>query len=157
LVTALSWHPAHAQPGWDGVQDRDLSGWELHFSPYTWHYSNDPKHTEVFLVGLAKVNEQGWLAGAAAFQNSFGQPCVYAFAGRKYVEPWGLERVYWSWNAGIIYGYKPPYDHKVPLNHNGFSPGFIPAVGYQFTPKVSGEVTMLGTAGVMFTVAIQLK
>jgi hypothetical protein len=157
LFAALPWPAAHAAgPGWDGVHDRDLSGWELHLSPYTYHYHYDPNHTNVYLAGLTKLNENGWMVGGAAFQNSFGQPCVYAFGGRKYVEPWGWDRVYWSWTAGIIYGYKPPYEHKVPLNHNGFSPGFIPSMGYQLTPKVSAEVSLLGTAGVTFSVVFKL-
>jgi len=157
VVGSLACQPSLAATGWDGVHDRDLSGWELHLSPYTYHFSNDTKHSDVYLAALAKVNESGWMVGGAAFQNSFAQPCVYVFGGRKYVEPWGWEHIYWSWTAGILYGYKPPYEHKVPFNHNGFSPGFIPAVGYQFTPKVSGEVALLGTSAIMFNIAFQFK
>jgi hypothetical protein len=157
LLAVFACHHVQAAPSWDGVQDRDLSGWEVHLSPYTYHLSQDPKHTDVYLAGLAKVNERGWLAGGAVFQNSFGQPCVYFFGGRKYVEPWGWERIYWSWTAGILYGYKPPYENKVPFNSNGFSPAIIPTLGYQFTPTVSGEIAMLGTAGIMFNIAFQFK
>jgi hypothetical protein len=137
-------------PGWDGVQDRDLSTWELQVSPYTYHYSKDPAHTYVWLVGLAKIREDGWLAGGAYFRNTFGQPSGYGFVGRKYVEPWGYKDIYWSWTAGVIYGYKPPYEDKVPLNYHGFSPGFIPTVGYQVTPQTAVQITFLGTAGLMF-------
>ena len=66
-------------------------------------------------------------------------------------------RIYWSWTAGILYGYKPPYENKVPFNSNGFSPAIIPTLGYQFTPTVSGEIAMLGTAGIMFNIAFQFK
>ena len=158
LIAGLSRHVAFgAGPGWDGVHDRDLSGWEVHLSPYTYHFQDDPTHTNVYLAGLAKVNERGWLGGAAAFQNSFGQPCAYVFGGRKYLQPWGWERVYWSWTAGIIYGYKPPHEDKIWLNKHGFAPGFIPTVGYQVARGVSAELALLGSAGLMFNVAFELK
>jgi hypothetical protein len=146
-----------AGPSWDGVQDRDLSGWELRLIPYAYHFHPDPAHKDVYGVGLDKVDAHGWLAGGMAFSNSFGQPCVYVYGGRKYVEPFGWERIYWSWTAGIIYGYKEPYEHKVPLNKNGFSPGFIPAIGYQITPTISTELALLGTAGVTFNMTFVLK
>src|SRR6476660_8724844 len=111
-LAALPWSCAHAAPGWDGVHDRDLSGWELRLSPYTVHFSKEP-HADVYLAALAKVDERGWMVGGAAFRNSCGQPSAYVFAGQKYVQPWGGGRVYWSWTAGIVYGYKPPYDDKV--------------------------------------------
>ena len=43
------------------------------------------------------------------------------------------------------------YQHKVPLNHGGFSPGLIPALGYKLTERDSLQVKLLGTAGVMFS------
>ena len=111
----------------------------------------------MYLAALAKVDERGWMAGGAAFRNSFGQPCTYIFAGRKYVQPWGWDRVYWSWTAGIVYGYKPPYDDKVPIHFGDFSLGFIPTVGYQLTKNVSAELALIGTAGLMFNIALALK
>jgi hypothetical protein len=158
LLSASAPHPAQAQKlRWDGAHDRDLSAWEWQISPYTYHFTHDPAHTYVYLVGLSKIREDGWLAGGAFFRNSFGQPSAYGFVGRKYVEPWGYKDVYWSWTAGILYGYKPPYEDKVPLNVNGFSPGFIPTVGYQVTPRTAVAVSLLGDSGLMFSVVFDLE
>ena len=141
---------------WDGSHERDLSAWEWQYSPYTYHLSNDSQHTSVQLLGVARIRKGGELAGGAYFINSFGQPCVSAFVGRKYVEPWGWKDVYWSWTAGVIYGYKPPYEDKVPLNVHGFSPAFVPAIGRQLTPDVAVQVALLGKSGVMFSLVLDI-
>ena len=143
-----------AELTWDGAHDRDLSAWEFQYIPFTLHRSYDPEHEYVWLVGVAKIRQDGWLAGGAYFSNSFGQPCGYGFVGRKYVEPWGWNKVYWMWTAGVLYGYKPPYDHKVPLVVHGFSPGFVPTIGYQVTPRVALQAAALGTSALMFGVVI---
>jgi hypothetical protein len=98
---------------------------EVQFSPYTYHFSQSDEHRNVVALALSSVDRSGWLWGGAYFRNSFGQPCAYLFGGRKYEEPFGLSRVYWSWTAGILYGYKPPYEDKVPFNHNGSLPSAI--------------------------------
>jgi hypothetical protein len=38
----------------------------------------------------------------------------------------------------------------VPFNHNGFSPGLVLSVGWQFTPAYSAQVNVLGTSALMF-------
>ncbi|RZU02357.1 hypothetical protein [Rivibacter subsaxonicus] len=152
--------PAHAEPdflkGWDGRHDRDLSATMLQISPYTLHFSPSPDHQNVYLLGAAAVRADGWMAGGAYFSNSFGQPTVYAFVGRKYLEPFGWERVYWTWTAGILYGYVDDYRDEVPFNVRGFSPGFVPTVGYMLTPRTSVQVAILGTAGLMFSLVFDL-
>jgi hypothetical protein len=45
----------------------------------------------------------------------------------------------------------------VPLNANGFSPGFIPAVGYQLTQQVAVQFTVLGTAGFMLNLVVDVE
>ena len=55
--------------------------------------------------------------------------------------------------AGILYGYVGQYQHKVPMNHNGFSPAIIPSLGYNLTRRDSLQLEILGTAGVMFSIA----
>jgi hypothetical protein len=57
------------------------------------------------------------------FSNSFGQPSAYAFAGQRYLDPFGFENWYLQWTAGLLYGYVGEYEDKVPLNYKGFSPG----------------------------------
>jgi hypothetical protein len=36
------------------------------------------------------------------------------------------------------------------FSHTGFAPVIIPAIGYDFTDKDSVNVTILGTAGLLF-------
>ena len=158
MLLAFSTH-GHAHAAgvtWDGVHDRNLATWEFQVSPYTYHFDKEPEHVNVLLAGITKIREDGWLAGGAYFRNSFGQPCAYGFVGHKYVEPWGIRDVYWTWTAGVIYGYKEPYEDKVPLNANGFSPAFVPSVGYQITPRVALQLSLLGTSGLMFNLTFDV-
>jgi hypothetical protein len=98
------------------------------------------------------------LRGAAFFSNSFGQESVYIFPwGGRYDNVFGLNGVYAKWTAGLLYGYKKPYENKVPLNHKGFSPGLIPALGYQVNREWSSELLFLGTAGMMWSVSYRYQ
>ena len=131
-------------------------GWDLIFSPYTYHYSYSADHKPVVLVGLLKGLEGNWLIGGSAFSNSFGQPSVYLFGGQRYVSPFGFENWYLQWTAGLLYGYVGEYQDKVPLNYKGFSPGFVPGIGYQFSKRAYAELDLLGGAGLMFSVVFPL-
>lgn len=130
----------------------------LQLSPSTYHYTYDEEHKRVLMVGLEREYTSGKLDGLTAFSNSFGQPCVYVY-------PWGgvwhgvagVEDLSVKWTAGVLYGYKPPYDNKVPLNHGGFSPAAILAVVYQLAPGWSAQVNMLGTAALMFQLNLRIK
>lgn len=131
-------------------------GWDLIFSPYTYHYSYSPDHKPVVLLGLLKGMEGNWLIGGSAFSNSFGQPSVYLFGGQRYVNPFGFENWYVQWTAGLLYGYVGEYQDKVPLNYKGFSPGFVPGIGYQFSKRAYAELDLLGGAGLMFSLVFPL-
>ena len=130
----------------------------LQVSPFTYHYTYDEGHKKVIMVGLEREFVSGKLDGLTAFSNSFGQPCVYVY-------PWGgvwhgvagVEDLSVKWTAGVLYGYKPPYDNKVPLNQGGFSPAAILAVAYQFAPGWSAQVNMLGTAALMFQLNMAIR
>jgi hypothetical protein len=50
-----------------------------------------------------------------------------------------------------------PYENKVPYNHNGFSPGAIVALAYEFKPGWSAQIDLLGTAAMMFQLNMQIK
>lgn len=134
----------------------DGGGWDLVFSPYTLHYNPDDDHKPVVMLGLTKALEGRWLAGGVVFSNSFGQPSVYVYAGQRYVNPFGFEDWYLQWTAGLLYGYVGEYEDKVPLNYKGFSPGFVPSIGYRFNKYVYGELDFLGAAALMFTVVAPL-
>jgi len=128
-----------------------FEGWDVSFSPYTYHFSYSPDHKPVVSLGLLKGLEEHWIAGGSVFSNSFGQPSVYLFAGQRFVNPFGWDKWYLQWNAGLLYGYVGQYKDKVPLNYKGFSPGFVPSIGYQFTDRIYGELDLLGNSALMFT------
>jgi len=131
-------------------------GWDLSFSPYTLHFHPSSDHKPVVSIGLVKALEGNWNAGGSIFSNSFGQPSAYLFVGQRYVNPFGWDKWYLQWNAGLLYGYVGEYKDKVPFNYKGFSPGFVPSLGYQFTDKIYGELDLLGNSALMFTVVFPL-
>jgi hypothetical protein len=124
---------------------------EISFSPYTHHWSRSPEHKHVVLVALDEQLPGDRLCGVSLFGNSFGQPSVYVYAGQQFNRVMGFPQLFVKLTAGILYGYVQPYEDKVPLNHNGFSPAIIPAIGYQFTPQDSAQLKVLGNAGLMLS------
>ena len=126
------------------------STWRVIASPYTYHYTYNPEHTNVYMLGVERLRSDGFLVGGSVFQNSFGQPSAYAYVGQHFDKLLGVEPMFAQLTGGLLYGYKPPFDHKVPLNYRGFSPGFVASVGWQFTPVWSAQVNVLGNSALMF-------
>lgn len=135
----------------DLARDKVLS-WQ--FSPLTYHFTQDDEHKPVVMVGVEREYPNAKLDGLTLFTNSFGQPTVYVYPwGGVYHAIGGIEHLSFKWTAGLLYGYREPYENKVPLNFKGFSPALIPALAYEFKPGWSGQVNFLGTAGLMFQVS----
>ena len=168
MVIAASWvMPSHAE-GLQGIHGSWTEGfnleekagdrWDFNVSPYSVHFSSSPDHKYVWLVGVERERSDGTITGAAYFSNSFGQPTGYIY-------PWGgvsknilgVEHLYAKWTAGLLYGYKAPYEDKVPLNHNGFSPAVVPAVGYELAGGNKVQLNLFGTAGLMFQFSAPIK
>lgn len=150
LLIALSSSAACAQESETG----EFSGkpfWEVLIGPFAIHWSNNPEHKHVYLLGIERAQADGYIWGFSAFSNSFGQPSAYAYYGYRWDDLFGYPKVYAKLTGGIIYGYKYPYENKIPFNHDGVGLGVIPAIGYRFTPRDAVQVEMLGTAGLMFT------
>jgi|SRR5688572_7732106 hypothetical protein len=122
-------------------------------SPKVMHIDSDPDHVDwSWLVGLEwQRPDSRWHFGFSYFNNSFGQKCQFYYTGYT----WKLGENYPNWylklSGGLIYGYKEPYEDKVPFNHNGYSPGIFPALGYKWN-RWNVQFVTLGTAAVMFTV-----
>jgi len=128
------------------------------FSPLTYHYSQDPEHKPVVMIGLEREHPHGDIDGLALFTNSFGQPTAYWYPwGQSYQDIAGVTGLSVKWTAGLLYGYRAPYESKVPLNFRGLSPALIPAVAYEIKPGYSAQINFLGTAGLMFQFSVPFK
>jgi hypothetical protein len=130
----------------------------LQFSPYTKHFHEDTAHKNVVLVGVEREYPSGKLDGIALFSNSFGQESLYIYPwGGSYKSLFGVQPLSFKWTAGLLYGYKEPYEDKVPLNYKGFSPGVIFALAYEFKPGWSAQINILGKAGMMAQLNLPLN
>ena len=128
-----------------------FDGWELSFSPYSYHLNRDEDYKQVVLVGLERHYSDNWLWGGALFSNSFGQPSGGAYFGYQWNKLFGIEPLYFKLVGGIMYGYVDEYEDKVPYNHNGFSPIILPGLGWRLTPRDALQVIVLGGNGFMFS------
>lgn len=153
--------PAESPPADDAkiVEPRktDADYWRLVGSPYTYHFSADPDHEAVYAIGLERQRSDKWFWGGTYFSNSFGQPSGYLYVGQRYGNLFAVEQLFAQWSAGLLYGYKEPYEDKVPLNYNGFSPGAVFSLGWQFTRQFSVQANLLGTAGLMVQMSIDFR
>lgn len=131
--------------------------WRLVASPYTFHFSRDPDHEPVYAIGLERQRSDKWLWGATYFSNSFGQPSGYVYVGQRYGELFSVDKLFAQWTAGLLYGYKEPFEDKVPFNHNGLSPGAVFSLGWQFTREFSVQANLLGTAAMMVQFSIDFR
>lgn len=123
---------------------------EFTFSPYTHHWSQNPEHKTVVLTSVDEQVPGQRLCGLSLFTNSFGQPSAYLYVGRHYPQFLGQEKLFAKVTAGVLYGYVGQYENKVPLNHNGFSPGIIPSIGYRLGQRDNVQMMVLGNAALMF-------
>lgn len=124
--------------------------WRLALSPYTLHFNPSDEHRPVWAIGVERQADTGWLYGGSYFSNSFGQPSGYIYLGQRYEQLFDRPPLYFQWSAGLLYGYRGKYKNKVPLNYNGFSPGALVSLGWEFTHQSAGQLNLLGDAGLMF-------
>jgi hypothetical protein len=126
------------------------------YSPFTHHLDSSPEHRYVWLVGVERERANHRISGITYFSNSFGQPSTYIYPwGQNYPNVGGVEGLFVKWSAGMLYGYVDPYENKVPLNVNGFSPAIIPSIGYE-RAGYSTQINLLGTAGLMWQISVPL-
>ena len=138
----------------------DFSG-ESHFrlslSPYTWHQNYSEEHKPVYAIAAERQYDSGWLYGGSYFSNSFGQPSAFAYLGKRYDHVLQTQPLFLQWTAGLLYGYRGKFEDKVPLNHNGFSPGVLLSAGWQLDERTSVQLNALGDAGVMFQLSYRWR
>jgi hypothetical protein len=125
----------------------------VYTSLYTTHYDPEPDHVNDqnmlgFENGLGGVR----LWGLAIFDNSFGQESQYLYLGQKW-RAFESDQWYYKLTAGLLHGYKEPYDDKIPLNDLGVAPAIVPALGYR-KKSFFAEFSQLGLAAGLITVGV---
>lgn len=129
----------------------EIEEWRFQTSIYTHHWSSDPDHvSNSKLLDLEFETTKGWIYGFAWFDNSFGQPSQYLYAGYS----WRLFKKDWAYfklTGGVLHGYKYPYEDKIPLNGLGVAPAIVPSFGLRYK-RVFTELQILGTAALTWTV-----
>jgi hypothetical protein len=125
----------------------------VYTSLYTTHYDPEPDHVNDqnmlgFENGLGGVR----LWGLAIFDNSFGQESQYLYLGQKW-RAFESDQWYYKLTAGLLHGYKEPYDDKIPLNDLGVAPAIVPALGYR-NKSFFAEFSQLGLAAGLITVGV---
>jgi hypothetical protein len=153
VVIGLLTTKVHAQatPAVEAAPAGDI--WRVMGSAYTIHFSRNPNHRHVYMLGLEKQDAEKIIFGGTLFTNSFGQPSTYLYVGQRFEKLTDHDPLFVQVTAGLLYGYKPPYDKKVPFNYKGFSPGAVLSLGWQFTPMYSAQVNFLGNSALMFQVS----
>jgi hypothetical protein len=127
--------------------------WYIFTSIYTVHTDPEPEHVNnQKMLGLEMQMTNNWLFGFASFDNSFGQRSEYLYAGYK----WALFRSdhwYFKLTGGLLYGYKEPFEDKIPLNGLGIAPVILPVLGFRYK-WFATEVSFAGTAALNLSAGI---
>jgi hypothetical protein len=141
------------------AEDAAESNFFAQYSVFTHHFFPSPVHVnrnhmvnlEWQTSGHTMLNADRALIGGAALKNSFGQPTEYLYVGQK----WDVhENVYLKLTAGLLHGYKDPYQNKIPLNHYGIAPVIVPSIGLRFR-QFSLESIFLSNRAVMLAIGVQ--
>jgi hypothetical protein len=146
-ATAISATPADASGG-------TLT---LKFGPAVYHYRSDPDHhNSPWLLGADWEQDTLWSMGGVMFRNSFDQRSQYFYVGKRWFPLTDANSIYVKVTGGVMFGYREPYDDKIPFNHrNGIAPAILPAVGYQMD-RSRVQLVPLGTAGLLLTYGVHL-
>jgi hypothetical protein len=145
---------AHAQ--WIVPGDR----LRVMYGPSAYHFSPSDEHVDHNHLVAAELLTQRWtrwgadrsIVGFAMLDNSFGQFSQYAYVGLEWdLTPlWGGQ-VFGNVTAGLLHGYKEPYEDKIPFNQLGIAPVIVPTLGWRYG-SFSAHVSLLGTNGLMATI-----
>ena len=129
--------------------------WLFQTSVFTDHFSTDSQHTKhQKLIGVERWAANNWILGAAAFRNSFDQPSQYVYVGKLWRPLDSYPLVHLKLTGGILHGYKPPYEDKIPLNtENGWALVALPSIGLS-GKRFAADVVLFGTAGLLVTIGV---
>ena len=126
----------------------------VHFGTYV-HYSSSKDHAGNNLFGALEAQKSNdWFYGLALFDNSFGQFSQYLYGGKSWYFPDDWRNFHFKLSAGVIHGYKEPWDNKIPVNTpSGWGLGVIPSLGYKKN-GFGGDLIFLGNSALLFTVGM---
>ena len=128
----------------------EIVEWRFQTSLYTKHWDPESEHVNnTKLLNLEFMEASGWIYGFAHFDNSFGQPSQYLYAGRS----WPLVKKDWAYfklTGGLLHGYEEPYEDKIPYNGLGVAPAIIPTFGLKYK-RVHTELQILGASAITVT------
>ena len=141
---------------WDAPEPWRTDRFYLETSIYTRHFHYDPAHNnhQDLILGEWNITEE-WLAGAALFKNSFGQPSQYVYGGYRLRPFENLQPLYIKFSAGLVHGYTGEYQGKIPFNGAGTAPVVVPSVGYCLN-RFCAEFVVFGAAGTLVTFGVTL-
>ena len=129
----------------------EIKEWRIQTSVYTKHWDPEPDHVNNSkLLGLEFETTTKWIYGFAWFDNSFGQPSQFLYAGYSW-KLFSKDWAYFKLTGGLLHGYKEPYEDKIPLNELGIAPAIVPTFGFKYK-RVMTEVQILGAAAITVTV-----
>jgi hypothetical protein len=111
------------------------------YAPKAFHFTNDDEYVKwnniVALEWVAPrhtfLGADRSLLGLSLFDNSYGQFSQSIYAGLE----WDWTRVaggdvFLALSAGLVHGYKEPYEDKLPLNNAlGVGITLVPSIGWQ--------------------------
>lgn len=72
------------------------------------------------------------------------------YGGKRWFIPPVSENLYVKVAGALVYGYRKPYENKLPINHDGYGLAIVPAVGYQFG-RANVQLVFLGSAAAVVT------
>ncbi len=129
------------------------------YAPSAFHRSGMIGHVRYNNLFSAELLTERWrilgadrtTIGAAIFNNSFGQPCQYVFAGPE----WDLMPLQSGWlfanvTAGALHGYTGENQDKIPFNRFGTAPAAIPSIGWRYS-QAAVVMSLLGNSGVLIS------
>jgi len=128
----------------------EVREWRVQTSLLTRHWNPQPEHVNKSKVlNLELETTAKWIYGFAWFDNSFGQPSQYLYAGYSW-KLFNSDWAYFKLTGGVLHGYKKPYENKIPYNKYGIAPAAVPTFGVKYK-RVLAEVQILGNSAFTIT------
>jgi len=132
--------------------------WRLQGSPYTVHYhkDNEDEHQPVYMIGVERQRNDGWLWGGVYFSNSFGQPSGYLYVGEKVINFSRFDKLFFQWTAASCTATRSPM-RTGAVQLQGLLARRHARHRLAIHARILVQAITLGAAGMMFQLAIDLR